>query len=124
MERIKANLRQLDAFGQGVNFKVNGQDKYGTAFGTLLTMAIYVVILLYGQMKGVRLYHRLDTQHQISTHEDAIGIDESFTFEDLQANFAFGLWTNTFTPLTPDQFKDYVYLEAKIEVTRFNRETQ
>ena len=52
-----------------------------------------------------------------------MGLDEKFTFGELQANFAFGLWSNTFDPLTPEEIQDYVYFEARIKAVSFDSET-
>ena len=103
------SFKKIDAFGQGINFSVNGGDTFGTTFGTVLTLIIYGIILVYAQMKGQKLYHRLDTNHQATTNVDAIGSEDKFSFQELEANFAFGLWHNNFSaPLNLSTIEDYV----------------
>ena len=51
MEKFRNSLKKFDAFGEGINFKINRRDRFGTTFGAVITLAIYVVVLIYAQMK-------------------------------------------------------------------------
>ena len=46
------------------------------------------------------------------TDENVISAGEKFRFKDLNANFAFGLWSNKFNPIDPRNVSDYVKFEA------------
>ena len=117
-------FKKFDAFGSGINFTVNGGDKFNTSFGTLLTFLIYVLVTIYAQMKLSKLYYRHDTIHQTSMHEDVIKQDEIFSLKDLEANFAFSLWPNDFSsPLNLTMVSDYVQFEAKLESFDFTNGT-
>ena len=64
-------------------------------------------------MKFTSLINRSDTFHQSSINEEALTFNDAFTFADLQANFAFGLWSNDFSKIHNfDDIKDYVQLNA------------
>ena len=40
-------FKKFDAFGSGINFTVNGGEKFNTSFGALLTFLIYVLVTIY-----------------------------------------------------------------------------
>ena len=106
-------FKKFDAFGSGINFTVNGGEKFNTSFGALLTLFIYVLVTIYAQMKLNKLYYRHDTFHQTAMHEDVIKQDEIFSLEELEANFAFSLWPNDFSsPVNLTTVSDYVRFEA------------
>ena len=66
---------------------------------------------------------RSDTTHQTSVNVDAVPRDERHTFEDLEANFAFGLWSNDFTiPYNMSLIEDYVKFQATIDTFHFDPE--
>ena len=50
MEKLKHYLRKIDAFGEGINFKVNKRDKLRTTFGAIITLVVIVVVLIYAEI--------------------------------------------------------------------------
>ena len=54
------------------------------------------------------------------TDENVISAEEKFRFKDLNANFAFGLWSNKFNPIDPRNVSDYVKFEAAMLETSFD----
>ena len=83
MKNLSDAFTSLDAFGRGFSFTIKGREKFGTLIGTVLTLAIYAVILVYAHMKMTKLIDRLDTVHQTTINENEIQPDDKFTFEEL-----------------------------------------
>ena len=48
MKAVLAKLRSFDAFGEGIRFTVNGGEKFGTVYGSVLTLLVYALIFIYG----------------------------------------------------------------------------
>ena len=115
MKKLRDTLQQIDAFGKGVNFKVKGNNAFGTRFGAILTLLIYAVMLIYAQKRVQILIFRLDTSHQTSIDEYGLRQDEEFTLGELEANFMFMLFPNNFSkPHNLSLIKDYVNFEAVV----------
>ena len=108
MQKFIERFKQLDNFGSGVGFSVKGRDTYGTGFGAVLTLFIYAVVFIYGQQNIIKLRKRQDTAHQQLTEENVVSPTEKFIIGDLGYNFAFGLWSNAFTPVDLSEVSDYV----------------
>ena len=63
----------------------------------------------------MKLTERSDSAHQKLTFENEFDpFKDKFKLEDMQANFAFGLWSNTWNPLNLTDIEDYVKLEASL----------
>ena len=108
MQKLTDRFKSLDNFGAGVGFTVKGRDTYGTGFGAVLTLFIYAVVFIYGQQNLAKLRKKQDTAHQQLTEENVVGPNEKFLMGDLGYNFAFGLWSNAFTPMNLTEISDYV----------------
>ena len=98
MKRVSQSLKQLDHFGEGVKFTVKGQEAYKTFLGATITLLIYLVVMVYGSNKFNKLYHRSDTSYQQVTLESSIDVEQRFSMKELEANFAFTLFSNQFFP--------------------------
>ena len=57
------------------------------------------------------------------TDENVISAGEKFRFKELNANFAFGLWSNKFEPIDPRNVSDYVRFEADMLETSYDINT-
>ena len=72
MKKFTETFKSFDAFGKRINLTINNRNTYGTCFGTVLTLLIYMVVLIYAQERGQKLYKRLDTFHQTTIMQNDI----------------------------------------------------
>ena len=63
MKSIKSLFKEIDNFGQGVNFTIAKKNTLNTCTGTLLTILIYTVVLVYGFTKAIKVKEYQDTIH-------------------------------------------------------------
>ena len=54
---------QLDLYGQGLSFRVNGHDSFKTMFGAALSLLVTILVIAYGASKYTILVNRGDTTH-------------------------------------------------------------
>ena len=80
---MKEAFKKIDAFGEGIKFTVNKQKTFSTSLGAIITLVIYVIVMIYAQLKGDILYNRLDTSHQTIINEDDIDEEDGFSFEQM-----------------------------------------
>lgn len=59
--KLSRNFKKLDFFSTNVTFRENGGDAFGSIFGAFLSLAIALVVLLYGSKKFVTMYNYEDT---------------------------------------------------------------
>ena len=112
MQRLFDKLKQFDKFGSGAGFTIKGSETYGTSLGLVLTLIIYTIVLIYGRQNYMKLMEKADTAHQQVLEENVVPVRQEFTLGDLEANFAFGLWSNQFQPINLTQVEDYVQIQA------------
>ena len=112
MQKVIDIFKSVDSFGSGVGFSMKGDGTFKTSFGAFLTLIIYVLVLAYGAGKYSVLTNKADTAHQEILRENVVDSNQTFLLSDIEANFAFGLWSNSFTPVHPDNFTEYVYFQA------------
>ena len=91
MKRLTSLLKEIDNFGQGVNFTIAKKNTLNTWCGTLLTILIYTVLLFYGFAKAIKVKEYQDTIHWTTVKND-IAENTTFTFEEMGANFAVGFF--------------------------------
>ena len=81
----------------------------------MLTVLIYVVMIIYAQMKLQKLYFRSDTTHTEAINRNVVSPEEKFTFEQMGFNVGFSLWNNDFTEMHDmSLIEDYVRFEATL----------
>ena len=74
-----------------------------------MTILIYAIVLIYGTSKFTKVKDRSDTSFETKLHRNALSETETFTFEELGANFAFG-----FRGLTQDEALYYFTIQAVV----------
>ena len=57
-------FKQFDLFGKEIRFRRKENEELTSCYGTVLTVLIYIVMIVYAQMKVQKLYLRGDTTHQ------------------------------------------------------------
>ena len=103
MKRLSSKIKRVDAFGEGVGFTIGGEGTHKTCLGTLITILVYAIVLIYGTNKFHKFKERADTTYQTKFHRDGLSATEEFTFEEIGANFAIGFGT-----LTQEEALEYV----------------
>ena len=63
---------KLDMFGEGVNFKVDGEDTYKTPLGAILTTVVFLVMTFYANQKLSVLFDRGDTNYSSFAREGEV----------------------------------------------------
>jgi hypothetical protein len=53
-------FKLLDLFGQNVNLNWNGQDKFRTTFGAIVTLVLFAVLIAFAVFKGNDILKRLN----------------------------------------------------------------
>ena len=80
-------------------------------------------MLIYGSTKFVKVKDRLDTSFQRTTQTNAIRANEAFTFEEIGANFAFGIAGFRGIEST-DDLRDYVTFNTYLLRYENNKNTE
>ena len=75
VERLKNTFKKVDAFGERLDFNVNGRSRFNTGLGSIVTILIYALVLIYAQQKATKVLLRADTSHQTSINVDVIPRD-------------------------------------------------
>ena len=88
-----------------------------------MTVLIYGFVLVFAQTKAIKVYERSDTSHETTVNVDEIARDEVYSLKDIEANFAFGLWSNDLTKVhNMSEIVDYVQFQAALENFELNPE--
>ena len=103
MQKVTDTFKSIDSFGSGVGFSVKGEGTFKTGLGAVITIIIYVIVLYFGADKYGVLTSKGDTTHQEILFENVVPPTTTFLMGDIDANFAFGLWSNQFLPVHPDE---------------------
>ena len=72
---VRDYLNSFDLFTMDVQFRENGQDSFSTNIGLLMSFAILVLILLYGNVKVSAFLMKSETSHQTAELIDAVDED-------------------------------------------------
>jgi hypothetical protein len=51
-------LKMVDMFGQGITFTWNGEEKFNTTFGAIVTIVLFAILTGFGAFKAVDMFHR------------------------------------------------------------------
>ena len=94
MQKVINTFKSVDSFGSGVGFSVKGDGSFKTGLGAVITLIIYVIVGIYGFQKINVLKGRTGTAHTELLRENIIDPNETILMGDIDANFAFGLWSN------------------------------
>ena len=69
-KKMKQFFRNLDLFGQKIDFNIGGTSStYRTVRGSIISMIILSLILVYGTQKFITMYERGDTKFQTKTEK-------------------------------------------------------
>ena len=49
VDRLKNTFKKVDAFGERLDFNVNGRSRFNTGLGSIVTILIYALVLVYAQ---------------------------------------------------------------------------
>ena len=60
---VKSFFSSLDLFKMDVQFRENGHDSFSTACGTLISIVIMIIVLVYLQERANVLINFLDSRH-------------------------------------------------------------
>ena len=87
----------------------------------MLGLQIYVIVFLYGYNKYDLLINRQDTSHQSIINANEFKATDSFSLKEIEANFAFSLWSNQFVPtqFTTENIEDYIRFEVTLNHNTF-----
>ena len=64
LEKVRTNLVKFDCFGETIGFNIKGQKSYGTVFGSLLSILISALTMVYAWSKFFHMQNYDDTQYQ------------------------------------------------------------
>ena len=103
-------MNKIDKFGSGINFNIAGKDHYQTKVGSLITLSIYIIVLIYGSQKFTKVVNRSDTSFQKRVDEINQRQDNTFTLGQLDLNIMFGILRKDFLPVV--DYSDYVEIVA------------
>ena len=65
-------FKQFDLFGKEIRFRRKENEELTSCYGTVLTVLIYVVMIIYAQMKLQKLYFRSDTTHTEAINRNVV----------------------------------------------------
>ena len=74
MSRKKSRdlFKQFDLFGKEIRFRRKENEELTSCYGTVLTVLIYFLLIIYAQMKVQKLYFRSDTTHTEAINRNVV----------------------------------------------------
>ena len=89
-----SSFKKIDMFASDVSFRENGGDSFGSITGSVMSLAIILLVASYGFRRCVTVMHYADTnQNQFVVKkqltQEVVGQDE------LQLQFGFGLFNSS-----------------------------
>ena len=92
MELLSSIIKSFDKFGDTVNFNIkNGSPVYRTWPGTVISLIIYSLILIYGGQKFLIMWSFDDTKYEKNIKWESVSIDSVFTADDIDFQVAFSI---------------------------------
>ena len=91
MNKALTKLTQVDMFGEAATFTIDGEATYNGVFGSLISVLITVIVMVYGLKRGIIVYTYGDTTFQTSVEQGNLNQTKIFSFEETHFNLAIGI---------------------------------
>ena len=69
---LRRKLINIDQFSHGVGFRENGNSSFGTLFGGLISVGLFVTLIIYAVKKGTDFYQRNESKFSDHFIKDAL----------------------------------------------------
>ena len=93
LSSVADKFMSLDMFGETLTFTIDSADTYPSLCGTIVSLAIFALVLPYGAHKFTTMWEYGDTSHQDITDENSISAYTLFPYEKTHANLMVKLFS-------------------------------
>ena len=74
---------QVDLFGETTGFQIEGSQQYPSAFGTVLSLCIFALVLIYGSNKTSIFLEKSDNTFQEIVKRNELNSTREYSFEEI-----------------------------------------
>lgn len=89
-KRCSNNLKELDLFGQTVSMTWNGEEKFNTTFGAVVTICLIAVLIGFSVFRAIDVFKRLNPMVSKTTFLRYENDGVTFRPREEGFDFAFG----------------------------------
>ena len=82
-------FKRLDIFGQQLSFTIDGEEKYQTVLGAVLSICVLLLVLIQSSQKLEILVYKEDTNHMQTIEQDRNDGSIGIGYEETGFNYAF-----------------------------------
>lgn len=81
-----SKIMQLDLFGETTGFTIEGSKQYPSIFGTVLSLMIFTLVIIYGQNKVTVFYKKGDNSFQEIVNRNELDPTRVYSNDDINLN--------------------------------------
>ena len=99
-------------FSEAATFTIDGQATYNGVFGSVLSVLITVLVMVYGLKRGILIYTYGDTTFQTSVERSNLNQTKIFSYDDTHFNIAIGIANEKGEVVPYEEYKRYISFET------------
>ena len=87
---VTSLFKRLDVYGQQLSFTIDGEERYQTVLGAVLSICVLVLVLIQFSQKLEILVYKEDTNHMRTVEQGQNDGSTRIGYEETGFNIAFG----------------------------------
>ena len=108
MNKVLTKFTQVDMFGEAATFIIDGQATYNGVFGSILSVLITLIVMVYGLKRGILVYTYGDTTFQTSVEQNNLNQTKIFSFDETHFNLGIGIANLQGLIVPHEEYKRYL----------------